>query len=314
MNEGLQSGLFASAAAPALERDADRRALDELFRLTRQYSSTQSYNELLKFIARFRFYSPFNAMLVHVQMPGARYVAPPHRWLRDFRRRIKPGARPLVILQPKGPVMFVFDVADTEPEENAFPLPPAVEKPFEVRGGSVGSQLEQSIENAKRDGVRVSLRNAGSQHAGAIRTAQPGGYQKVALRILPKPEYVHVPVSYELLLNSDHPREIRYATLVHELAHLFCGHLGTPNPEWWPDRSAVPIEAREFEAESVCYLVCRRLGIDNRSEEYLSAYMKGQPVVPPISLDSVMTASGLIEKMGRERLKPRRRGKQGKEE
>jgi hypothetical protein len=34
-------------------------------------------------------------------------------------RRIKVGGRPLVILQPRGPVMFVFDVSDTEPEENA---------------------------------------------------------------------------------------------------------------------------------------------------------------------------------------------------
>src|SRR5215467_3043032 len=113
--------LFETATAPALERDADRRALDDLFRLTRQYSSMQSYHELLKFVTRFRFYSPFNAMLVHVQMPGARYVAPPDRWLRDYERRIRPAARPLVLLQPGGPVMFVFDVSDTEPLEGAPP-------------------------------------------------------------------------------------------------------------------------------------------------------------------------------------------------
>jgi hypothetical protein len=65
---------------------------------------------------------------------------------------------------------------------------------------------------------------------------------------------------------------------------------------------------REFEAESVCYLVCRRLGIDNRSEQYLARYLKDNSDVPEISLECVMVASGMIEKMGLERLKPRKDG------
>ena len=78
-------------ASPAelWERDSAKRALDELFSLTRQYSAYSSYYKLMKFVARFRFYSPFNAMLVHVQMPGATFVAPPYRWLHDFGRCIK---------------------------------------------------------------------------------------------------------------------------------------------------------------------------------------------------------------------------------
>jgi hypothetical protein len=28
---------------------------------------------LLEFITRFRFYAPYNAMLIHVQMPGATF-------------------------------------------------------------------------------------------------------------------------------------------------------------------------------------------------------------------------------------------------
>lgn len=90
------------------DRDTAGRALDELFSLARQYKSSKAYFELLGFIGRFRFYSPFNAMLVHIQMPGAIFVAPPSRWRREYRREIKAGARPLVILQPMGPVMFVF--------------------------------------------------------------------------------------------------------------------------------------------------------------------------------------------------------------
>src|SRR4051812_3526844 len=77
--------------AAAWDRDSAKRSLDELFTSTHQYRSSKGYNELLTFIRRFRFYSPYNAMLVHVQMPGARFVAPPHRWKRDYQRTIKAG-------------------------------------------------------------------------------------------------------------------------------------------------------------------------------------------------------------------------------
>jgi hypothetical protein len=61
-----------------------------------------------------------------------------------------------------GPVMFVFDVSDTQPGPNARPLPGEVLAPFEVRGGHVTDELHKTIENVKRDGVRVSEHSAGS--------------------------------------------------------------------------------------------------------------------------------------------------------
>lgn len=288
-------------------RHTAARALDELFNLARQYKTSAAYYDLLRFISRFRFYSPFNAMLVHIQMPGARYIAPPNRWLREYGRRIRPGARPLVILQPMGPVMFVFDVSDTEPDgEYVRPLPPEVERPFEVRHGRVGNALHFTIENAKRDGVRVDERQAGSQSAGQIRYVESGGHMSVLVRQRPAKEYKNVPIRYELLLNSIHSSEAKYATLAHELGHLYCGHLGSPNEKWWPDRRGLTHDLREFEAESVCYLICSRLGIDNPSAEYLSDYVKSNEETPSISLDCVMKAAGLVEQMGRERLKLRK--------
>jgi hypothetical protein len=103
--------LFGNTLMPLtdLDEETTRHALDELLRLTYQYTSTKAYDDLLTFMRRFRLYAPYNAMLIHIQMPGARFVAPPHRWLYEYRQRIKPGAHPLVILQPMGPVMFVFD-------------------------------------------------------------------------------------------------------------------------------------------------------------------------------------------------------------
>ena len=229
----------------------------------------------------------------------------------EFKRQVKSGARPLVILQPMGPVMFVFDVADTIALPGAPPLPKEVESPFEVRGGRVGDQLEKTVENSIRDGVAITRQHAGSQSAGQIGAATAGRSLHYQTRIRPKPEFIEVPLRYELLLNSTHSREAQYATLVHELAHLYCGHIGSPNPQWWPDRRHLNHDRNlcEFEAESVCYLVCRRLGIDNPSEEYLAGYLKNNTEVPAISLEAVMVTANLIEKMGRERFKPRKEAK-----
>ncbi len=102
-------------------------------------------------------------------------------------------------------------------------------------------------------------------------------------------------------------RESRYATFVHELAHLYCGHLGSPNKKWWPDRRGLTKIVVEFEAESVSYLVCARQGIESPSEAYLASYVNNRDKVPPISLECVMKAAGLLETMGRERLKPRKK-------
>lgn len=152
--EGEQDG---PTPAELWNGDLIRHALDELVNLAHQYTSTKPYQELIAFVARFRFYSPYNSMLIFIQKPGAKFVAPAHRWIWQYGRTIRPNAHPLVILQPMGPVMFVFDVEDTEAGPDAPPLPKEVEKPFEVRCGHVGKELEHTIENAKRDGVRILL-------------------------------------------------------------------------------------------------------------------------------------------------------------
>jgi hypothetical protein len=135
--------------------------------------------------------------------------------------------------------------------------------PFNVRSGKIGTVLDQTVQNAKRDGISVSERAHGSQHAGSIQESEIGSYIEVLLATKPIVNSLRVPLRYEMLLNSNLTAEARYATLVHELGHLYCGHLGTPNEKWWPDRQGLPLAIQEFEAESVCYLVCTRLGIDN---------------------------------------------------
>ena len=282
------------------EKKSDKRALDDLFTRVKQYSSSGNYYALIRFIARFKRYSPFNAMLVHVQKPGAKYVLRASEWEKKYGRYISPSAQPLVALQPMGPVMFLFDVTDTE----GAPLPPELESPFEVESGLVGQEFEQTLANCARDGIRVTSVRFGSQFAGCIKRVTHAQKKAGKSKIMFRKEVIDV--SYELNLNESTSREAQYATLTHELGHLYCGHLGTDNPRWWPDRRGLDISVREFEAESISYLVCHRLGIESPSDRYLNGYLQSKDKVPPISLDRVLAASGLIENMGKKLLPTRK--------
>lgn len=79
-----------------------------------------------------------------------------------------------------------------------------------------------------------------------------------------------------------------------------------PNKKWWPDRSRGGLTIEEFEAESVCHIVCTRMGIEHSSEAYLSYYLEQNNEIPPISIECVLKSAGLIEQMGRMRLKERK--------
>jgi hypothetical protein len=308
MRAGRYSGLIESGTPSQKDGLANPdeieslRALDELFRVAGQFSTRGEYADLLYFIARFRMYSPFNAMLVHTQMPGATYVATPRRWIQDYRRRIHPGARPITILQPKGPVLFVFDVSDTSPLPDAPELPQSVTNPFAIFKGKENGELDRTIENAKRDGVRVREIKFGSQHAGQIQIANTSDVFYLTEGPKSKERHVTISVRYELLLNSNQTSEERYATLVHELGHLYSGHLGTPNEQHWQDRRGMSKQVVECEAESISYLVCTRLGIETPSAEYLSGYLSDKGKMPVISVDTVVKVAGLIQQMGKSKL------------
>jgi len=117
-----------------------------------------------------------------------------------------------------------------------------------------------------------------------------------------KERHVTISVRYELLLNSNQTSEERYATLVHELGHLYSGHLGTPNEQHWQDRRGMSKQVVECEAESISYLVCTRLGIETPSAEYLAGYLSDKGKMPVISVDTVVKFAGLIQQMGKSKL------------
>jgi hypothetical protein len=287
----------------AARPDDAAHVLDELVHDARMYRSGPAFAELLEFAGRFRFYSPFNAMLIRIQLPGATFVATARRWRDLYGRTVRPEARPLVMLRPRGPVMIVFDVSDTVPVQGeAIPLPPEVLAPFEIsRLPDVEAVMIRTERNAMRDGVRVTRVAAGSQQAGRIETAV-GPELQLTVRRGNATETVFVPQRYVACLNTDHDASGQFATLAHELAHLYCGHLGTPNDTWWPSRAGLDHATEEFEAEAAAFIVCKRLDDAVRFPPYLASILGRDGDLPPFSLDRVVKVAGDIEAMGRRTL------------
>lgn len=264
--------------------------LDKLFLEIGTYRKSDEFKQLLEFIKKFPQIAPYNAMLIHIQKPGSQYVASASEWGRRFNRRIRPEARPLVILRPFGPVSFVFELSDTYGRE---PFPERLLNPFKVEGKISKGDFRKLIANLKSDGILYGEADYGTSSAGFIQTADRG----TEVLIQKSNKEILVKVLYDMVINRSHPLETRFATILHELGHLYCGHLGTPNPKWWDDRHFLNKNEREFEAESVCWLVCERIGVKNPSAEYLSGYLKHNQAIPDISIDTVLKSVGIIESM-----------------
>ncbi len=238
-------------------------------------------------------------MLIHIQKPGSEFVASASDWKKRFNRTIKPGARPLVILQPFGPVAFVFELNDTIGQD---PFPKELLKPFEAEGKIEETDFKWLIENIKSDGIYYNEVEYGIALAGFIRIAQNGMEQLVVRN----GKEIRVKVLYDMVINRNDKTETKFATILHELAHLYCGHLGTFYPKWWSDRRGLSKNQREFEAESVCWLVCERLGLENPSAKYLSGYLDNNENIPSPSIDNVLKSVSMIEKMLKETKAPRK--------
>lgn len=268
--------------------------LDRLFHEVGTYRTGHDFKELLQFAKKFPEIAPYNAMLVHMQKPGSCFVASADKWEKIYGRRVKTGARPLVILRPFGPVEFVFELSDTDGEEF---IPEVVIDPFNAKGNLSGGIFTKMISKMKCDGISYSEVDHGPDSAGFIQIAESGR----ELRISGRKKVTWVRLLYEMVVNQNPTEVTKLATIAHELGHLYCGHLGIPELRgaqkfnWWKDRHVIDIKCQEFEAESVCWLVCERLGIENPSARYLSGYLESNGEIPPISLEEVLKAAGMIE-------------------
>ncbi len=259
------------------QNEGARSLLDQLLSDSRLYRQSKDYKALLDFVAKLRNFAPFNAMLLQVQKPGLSYAASAHDWQLRFGRTVKEGARPLLILWPFGPVALVYDVLDTEGK----PLPKDVAA-FFAQGAIDEPRLNAFSPLLSKKGIDWHYVDAGDHTAGMI-------------RVLQRPTHASERTLYRIHINRNHPAPTQFATLAHELAHLFLGHLGPDKALNVPERAAMPSAQRELEAESVAFLVCRRNGVESRSETYLANFVQQNTTIEHLDLYQVMRAAGQVE-------------------
>jgi hypothetical protein len=97
---------------------------------------------------------------------------------------------------------------------------------------------------------------------------------------------------------------------VHELAHIFCGHLGSDRDAWWAERDDLDLERVEMEAASVAYLVSRRRGLHPVAGRFMAGIAARDRRLQAISLAAVLQATTHIEAMSRSASsRPPRRGR-----
>jgi len=266
-----------TAQLDLFEEEATRSLLDQLLIDSRLYTQSKDYKELLDFVVRLRNFAPFNAMLLQVQKPGLSYAASALDWQERFGLTIKESARPLLILWPFGPVALVYDVLDTEGE----PLPEDVAA-FFAHGSIDAAQISALLPQLRKKNIDLRWVDAGDQNAGSIRIIQPAANEKEV-------------TLYRLCLNQNHTPAVQFATIAHELGHLFLGHLGVDKVLKIQDRRGLNHSQKELEAESVAFLLCERNGVTSKSKTYLANYVSENTTVEEIGLYPVMCAAGQVE-------------------
>jgi len=257
----------------------NRSLLDQLFADSKIYTQSKDYRELLEFVVRLRNFAPFNAMLLQVQKPGLSYAASARDWRERFGRRPKEGARPLLILWPFGPVALVYDIMDTEGRD----LPKDVSL-FSAYGPIDKDQLIAFGPRVEKKNIEWHYVDAGDNNAGAIRVIERATSKDQKTR-------------YRMIVNRNHSSAVQFATITHELGHLFLGHLGADKKLNVPKRPRVTHAQKELEAESVAYIVCQRNGVKTKSETYLNNYVSDNTTVDDIDVYQVMRASGQVESL-----------------
>lgn len=272
--------------------------IDELLQRSRKHMNSVEFRKFIEFMGKFPAYAYFNRMLVYLQNPEVSLFGSHTFWEKYFNRRITENARPYIVLVPFGPVGLVFDIMDTEGQTSPEELLNEVTNggPFSVTGDFTQEQLDAIINEVNQWGIEVSFIPTNYFHAGIAKRIENG--------------------KIKIGLNKNLNPAVNFGTLLHELGHIFAGHLGgmrlsnknkdnnqenQQNQKKKVKKEHVNIcchfiskDAAEIEAETISWLICKRFGIGTKSAEYLAGYDLSDRVLGEISYELMVKATDTI--------------------
>jgi hypothetical protein len=224
-------------------------------------------------------------MLVYLQNPAVTFFGTTWYWRTKFNRRVKPDAKPHLILAPNGPVILAYDLFETTgtktPEQ--FMEEGLGQKQFDVKGDFKDIYLESLKDYATQLGIRIVLKPLQFFNAGAVTTYLSG--------------------KLEIYLKEDHNSAQHFATLCHELAHIFLGHTGHKALSMSDGMKKLNLSLRkdlsrdqmELEAETVNFLICSNFGLQAQSVEYLAGYIKDENDWAKFSYEMVIKVADRLQ-------------------
>ena len=286
---------FLSKQGELVREKEFKENIDELQFLVKSYRDSNEFQKMLDFIGRFPYIAPYNAMLAQMQKPGATFVLTGKKWA-EYGRQPKLNGQKLIVLKPFGPVQCVFDFEDTEPIPNATKV---IEKADLIKKYTEGLQQAQGdLDNKTMNTLVSNLPVYGIYLDDNFMASNTyGGYimpyheHKLKVKI-DKDYYMEVPSCFVISINKKQTNAVKFHTLCHELGHLFCNHQCYDKRK----KRKLTLKEKEFEAETVAWLMCKRHGISNPSEEYLASYAPNGEI-PICSTELIMRAVTEIEKM-----------------
>ena len=214
-----------------------RRIRDEVAQLAREVDAvkrSELFTQVLDTMAKFWKYSPFNELLIHLQMPHARRVAGRRTW-EKLGRKVIPGSRAIIVfapakLTPPFIAVPVYDISQTRGRRL-----PSLD--IALRGPTaVADALERVV-------AKLGIRLARFDGPHGIQGFSAGGLVQLRRRL---------------------PGLERAATLAHELAHEILHHLLSRNESSY--------RLHEIEAEATSYVVLRVLGLPSKAPTYIAWY------------------------------------------
>lgn len=292
-----QYHLFKRNRDQKLREKEFKENIDELQFLVKSYRKKEEFKKLIDFVGRTNYLAPYNAMLVEMQKPGATFVFTGKQW-KAYGRQPKVNAQKLIILRPFGPIQCVFDYEDTDEIPGAKNV--MDDTKLMEEWNMILTKAEGHLPSKILDNLYYNLPLYGIYLDDCFRAANTfGGYimphtnAHLSL-IIDKEHRIECDSEFVISVNRNLDDVSRFHTICHELGHLFCFHqYYDPKKK----RTKLSSKEREFEAETVAWLVCKRHGIHNPSEEYLATYVSDDDEIPICSTDLIMKAVTEIEKM-----------------
>jgi hypothetical protein len=265
--------VFAGIIAKAMQEEAAKQPTEEDLRALMGLALTAPTPDAIinftGFVARMRKLAPFNVQMVYAQRPGARRVASRKEW-EDIGRQVRPGAIPIVVLRTMGPIEYVFEELDTDPPIERQPESDVFAATGEFDKARLDKLIKALAAPTKRHlRVRVHRVLLGANLAGWVNGQPFPKNSPEPLVEWGKPDKGDTGASvWDISINGNLKPAEQFVTLLHELGHLFCGHVGpfrdsnvAADEYGWPNRWDLPKAAKEIEAELVAWWLANREGL-----------------------------------------------------